>query len=197
MRLLWKKAPAAQLELLEAKLHSASQPTVAALPTLPSAASESPQLVQGASTGIEGLPLCIPIGLIDEDPKNPRTEFSDAEIDELAHDVRQRGILQPLVVHPADAQGRNRLHFGAKRLRAALRAGLSEVPIVVRDAARPVASAPHRTADPADCGTHSMRRTKATLIYRRTKNLRAVQLPLPAITVQVPWPLGCACGRMR
>ena len=30
--------------------------------------------------------------------------------------------------------------------------------------------------DPADYGTHSMRRTKATLIYRRTKNLRAVQL---------------------
>jgi integrase len=32
--------------------------------------------------------------------------------------------------------------------------------------------------DPADCGTHSLRRTKATLIYRRTKNLRAVQLLL-------------------
>ena len=32
--------------------------------------------------------------------------------------------------------------------------------------------------DPADCGTHSMRRTKATLIHRRTKNLRAVQLLL-------------------
>ena len=31
-------------------------------------------------------------------------------------------------------------------------------------------------SDPADYGTHSMRRTKATLIYRRTKNLRAVQL---------------------
>ena len=134
MRLLWKKAPAAQLDLLEAKLDAASQPTVDASPTLPSAASESPQLAQGASTGIEGLPLCIPIVLIDEDPSNPRTEFPDAEIDELADDVRQSGILQPLVVHPADAQGRYRLHFGAKRLRAALRAGLSEVPIVVRDA---------------------------------------------------------------
>jgi integrase len=32
--------------------------------------------------------------------------------------------------------------------------------------------------DPGDYGTHSMRRTKATLIYRRTKNLRAVQLLL-------------------
>jgi integrase len=32
--------------------------------------------------------------------------------------------------------------------------------------------------DPADCGTHSLRRTKTTLIYRRTRNLRAVQLLL-------------------
>ena len=32
--------------------------------------------------------------------------------------------------------------------------------------------------DPAACGTHSLRRTKATLIYRRTRNLRAVQLLL-------------------
>ncbi len=32
--------------------------------------------------------------------------------------------------------------------------------------------------DPRECGAHSMRRTKATLIYRRTKNLRAVQLLL-------------------
>lgn len=71
---------------------------------------------------------------ITEDPSNPRTEFPDAELAELADDIRQRGILQPLVVHPADAQGRYRLHFGAKRLRAALRAGLLEVPVVVRDA---------------------------------------------------------------
>ena len=45
-----------------------------------------------------------------------------------------RGILQPIVVHPANAHGRYRVHFGAKRWRAAQRAGLAEVPIVVRDA---------------------------------------------------------------
>jgi ParB/RepB/Spo0J family partition protein len=42
-----------------------------------------------------------------------------AELDELADDIRQHGILQPIVVHPADSQGRYRIHFGAKRLRAA------------------------------------------------------------------------------
>jgi ParB family transcriptional regulator, chromosome partitioning protein len=134
MRLLWKKAPAAQLDLLDTKPDAASQPTLAASSTPAGAATEPHQVAQRASTDVVGLPLCIPIGLIDEDPSNPRTEFSDAEIAELADDVLQRGILQPLVVHPANAQGRHLLHFGAKRLRAALRAGLSKVPVVVRDA---------------------------------------------------------------
>jgi ParB family transcriptional regulator, chromosome partitioning protein len=71
---------------------------------------------------------------LDEDPNNPRTEFAESQINELADDIRERGILQPLVVHPADAAGRYRIHFGAKRLRAAKRAGLTEVPVVVRDA---------------------------------------------------------------
>jgi ParB family transcriptional regulator, chromosome partitioning protein len=134
MRLLWKKVPAAQLDLLDAKPDAASQPTRNASTESDSSTSESLEATQQARAAIVGLPLCIPFSLIDEDPANPRTEFPDADIDELADDVRQRGILQPLVVHPADAQGRYRLHFGAKRLRAALRAGLSEVPVVVRDA---------------------------------------------------------------
>jgi ParB family transcriptional regulator, chromosome partitioning protein len=69
-----------------------------------------------------------------EDPNNPRTEFPEGEMNELAEDIRQHGVLQPIVVHPADAAGRYRIHFGAKRWRAAQRAGLAEVPVVVRDA---------------------------------------------------------------
>jgi ParB family transcriptional regulator, chromosome partitioning protein len=85
-----------------------------------------------ASSGPTGEPSHLPVDRIDEDPSNPRTEFSDLEIDELADDVRQHGILQPIVVHPADSAGRYRIHFGAKRLRAALLAGLDQVPVVVR-----------------------------------------------------------------
>jgi len=75
----------------------------------------------------------LPLSALCEDPANPRTEFPDAELDELADDIRQHGILQPIVVHPADEQGRHRIHFGAKRWRAAQRAGLTEVPVVIRD----------------------------------------------------------------
>ena len=65
---------------------------------------------------------------------NPRADFPQAALDELAADIRLRGILMPLVVHPADANGRHKLHFGAMRLRAAILAGLTDVPVVVRDA---------------------------------------------------------------
>lgn len=82
------------------------------------------------STGI--LPLAV--ARIDEDPANPRADFPQAALDELAADIRLRGILMPLVVHPADANGRHKLHFGAMRLRAAILAGLRDVPVVVRDA---------------------------------------------------------------
>lgn len=75
----------------------------------------------------------VPVSTLCEDGNNPRTEFPEESIDELAEDIKQRGVLQPLVVHPADSDGRHKVHFGAKRLRAAIRAGVLEVPVVVRD----------------------------------------------------------------
>jgi ParB family chromosome partitioning protein len=80
-------------------------------------------------------PLMVPVTSLCEDPNNPRTEFPETELDEIAQSIRQHGILQAIVVHPADAQGRYRIHFGAKRFRAAIRAGLQTVPVTVRDAA--------------------------------------------------------------
>lgn len=88
-----------------------------------------------ATRGITGQALQVLASLLYEDASNPRTEFTAADIQELTDDIRDRGILQPIVVHPADTAGRYRIHFGAMRLRAALKAGLEVVPIVVRDAA--------------------------------------------------------------
>jgi ParB family chromosome partitioning protein len=124
----WSKLKPDQLELLDA------EPDAARSDGRPSARHDGPALSTRTTTRHDGHPLVVPLDRINEDPNNPRTEFPDAELDELADDIRQRGILQPLVVQPADAHGRYRLQFGAKRLRAALRAGLREVPVVVRDA---------------------------------------------------------------
>jgi ParB family transcriptional regulator, chromosome partitioning protein len=64
----------------------------------------------------------------------PRKQFDDARLDELAASIRAQGIIQPLVVRVRDAGGYE-LIAGERRWRAAQRAGLHEVPAVVRDVA--------------------------------------------------------------
>jgi ParB family transcriptional regulator, chromosome partitioning protein len=94
-----------------------------------------PELAQldlfGGKPTATGEPLMVPVGLIDEDPGNPRTAFPEMQIHELAQDIRQHGLLQPIVVHPVNAAGHYRIRFGALRLRAAVRAGLTEVPVTI------------------------------------------------------------------
>lgn len=101
------------------------------VPKRPDAGVISPALAPRGDR--DGRPLLVAVSMLYEDARNPRTEFAEDTLDELAGDIRQRGVLQPLVVHPANSDGRHQVHFGAKRLRAAIRAGLHEVPVVVRD----------------------------------------------------------------
>ena len=74
-----------------------------------------------------------PIELLRRNPQQPRRIFSDAEIDELAESIRQKGVLQPLLVRPApEAAGEYQIVAGERRWRASQRAGLRVLPIVVR-----------------------------------------------------------------
>ena len=61
----------------------------------------------------------------------PRQQFNEAGLDELAESIRAQGVIQPLVVSPV---GKNRFTIiaGERRWRAAQRAGLEKVPVVVR-----------------------------------------------------------------
>jgi len=61
----------------------------------------------------------------------PRRHFDDASIDELAQSLKQRGLIQPIVVRPGDA-GYYQIVAGERRWRAAQRAQLHEVPVIVR-----------------------------------------------------------------
>ncbi len=136
MRLPWNKSKEVQLDLLDAEPGAAAwhQPIAAARRAVVSsrnAAAISPAVAKPGSN--DGRPLLLAVSMLYEDAHNPRTEFPEESIAELAEDIRQRGVLQPLVVHPAASDGRHQVHFGAKRLRAAIRAGLHEVPVVVRD----------------------------------------------------------------
>jgi ParB family chromosome partitioning protein len=133
----WSKSKADQLELLDAEPEAPHDALVMddCRPAQHSSFSRSTRSSTRTAASGDGHPLVVPLDRLYEDPNNPRTEFQEAELDELADDIRERGILQPLVVHPADAEGRHRIHFGAKRLRAAKRAGLHEVPVVLRNTA--------------------------------------------------------------
>jgi ParB family chromosome partitioning protein len=62
---------------------------------------------------------------------NPRRQFGEQELDELAESIRRKGIVQPIIVR-ADSQGYE-IVAGERRWRAAQRAGLHQVPVIVRD----------------------------------------------------------------
>jgi len=75
----------------------------------------------------------VAIGSITPNPYQPREVFDESGLDELTTSVRDRGLLQPLVVRRL-ADGRYELIAGERRWRAAQRAGLTRVPVVVREA---------------------------------------------------------------
>lgn len=76
----------------------------------------------------------VPIEFLKPNPRNPRRTFSDAELNELAASIRERGVIQPIVVRPVkDARDSYEIIAGERRWRASQRAGLHEVPIVPLD----------------------------------------------------------------
>ncbi|MGE0100369.1 MAG: ParB/RepB/Spo0J family partition protein [Hydrogenophaga sp.] len=86
-----------------------------------------------------GTPMQIPLGAIDEDPDQPRQEFNDESLAELAETIKARGVRQPVSVrtHPTQP-GRWMLNFGARRLRASKLAGIPEIPAFLDNTANSV-----------------------------------------------------------
>jgi ParB family transcriptional regulator, chromosome partitioning protein len=140
MRLPWNPPQIEQLDLVDdAGAERVGGPTSDAVEKRvdPQTAAATP-LPSLDELVVEGKPLLVPTDCLDEDPANPRTEFPDEELAELAEDIALRGILQPIVVRRAGDDGRYRVLFGAKRLRAAKRAGLQKVPVVLGSEAHDV-----------------------------------------------------------
>lgn len=74
----------------------------------------------------------IAIGDIIPNPKQPRTVFDEEGLAELVHSIKEFGLLQPVVVRPAD-EGGFELIMGERRWRASSKAGLATIPAIVRD----------------------------------------------------------------
>jgi ParB family transcriptional regulator, chromosome partitioning protein len=111
----------------------------ALLPSTPAPAvrvTEEPASSGSAEAGTSSGLRTVPIEHVRPSPDQPRKRFEDGALDELAASIRAQGIIQPIVVAPLsglDADGaRYMIVAGERRWRAAQRAGLHEVPVVVR-----------------------------------------------------------------
>ncbi|MSO73958.1 MAG: ParB/RepB/Spo0J family partition protein [Alphaproteobacteria bacterium] len=74
----------------------------------------------------------LPIDALRPSPIQPRTVFDEAELDELAQSIKQNGVLQPILVRQREGGGYE-IIAGERRWRAAQRAGIHELPAVVRE----------------------------------------------------------------
>lgn len=88
-------------------------------------------LIPSGATGVPKPFDVIPVDQIRPNPQQPRARFDDETIDRLAESIAEVGVLQPIAVTAGD-EGYT-LIAGERRLRAARRAGLTEVPAVIRN----------------------------------------------------------------
>lgn len=104
----------------------------ALLPQRPAAHDPSaPNQVQTPSHDQRGTVREVPIADIDPNPLQPRSQFDQTRIGELAESIKANGIIQPLIVRRHGE--RFQLVAGERRLRAARVAGLPQVPVVIQD----------------------------------------------------------------
>src|SRR5229473_1497613 len=99
-------------------------------PIHPQAATASGAASAPAREAAHPGPQQVDIDLIEPSPFQPRTRFREEALDELARSIQTSGIIQPLVVRPIGL--RFQLIAGERRWRAAQRAGLTKVPVIVR-----------------------------------------------------------------
>jgi len=75
----------------------------------------------------------MPIAFVVPNPRNPRRAFADSDLADLTQSIREHGIVQPVVVRPGKERDQYEIIAGERRWRAAQRAGLTDIPVIVRD----------------------------------------------------------------
>ena len=93
--------------------------------------SQSPETVEAASQA--GPVRTVAITALTANRFQPRVRFDETRLEELAASMREKGVLQPLLVRPTDDGSAFQIIAGERRWRAAQRAGVHEVPVVVRE----------------------------------------------------------------
>lgn len=89
------------------------------------------EAVRSIDNGAQGRRL--PVEMVIANRANPRREFDTEQLEELTNSVREKGVMQPLLVRPTEDPNVFEIIAGERRWRAAQRAGLHEVPVIVRE----------------------------------------------------------------
>jgi ParB family chromosome partitioning protein len=101
-------------------------PPVAQLPDNTAESAPAPSPTDGAP-GV----MYVDVARITANPEQPRVDFPEQEISELSESIKALGVLQPILVRPR--AGGFQIVAGERRFRASIRAGLSQVPVLVKE----------------------------------------------------------------
>lgn len=93
---------------------------------------EEPKEEAAAEAGSKSMRL-VPIEFLHANPNNPRKSFKEEELEDLSRSIREKGLLQPILVRTRGEAMRFEIVAGERRWRAAQRAGVHEVPVIVRE----------------------------------------------------------------
>lgn len=89
--------------------------------------------LEGARVTESGGIKRLPVEFIIANRSNPRRTFNEDQLDELTNSIREKGVMQPLLVRPSEDPNLFELIAGERRWRAAQKAGLHDVPVIVRE----------------------------------------------------------------
>jgi len=78
-------------------------------------------------------PRRLPVGFLRPNPRNPRKRFDDSDLADLTASIKEKGVVQPLIVRPMGGDVYE-IIAGERRWRAAQKAGLHDVPVILREA---------------------------------------------------------------
>ncbi|CAM3788368.1 ParB/RepB/Spo0J family partition protein [Phaeobacter inhibens] len=95
-------------------------------------ADVNPEPVSTEKQAIRSTEVMVPIEKVIANPDQPRRQFLQEDLDDLTASIREKGVLQPLIVRPRPG-GQYEIVAGERRWRAAQGAQLHEVPVIIRD----------------------------------------------------------------
>lgn len=89
--------------------------------------------MEGARLADSGNSKRLPVDFLIANRANPRRDFDPDQLEELTSSIREKGVMQPLLVRPTNDPNQFEIIAGERRWRASQRAGLNDVPVIVRD----------------------------------------------------------------